>query len=286
MTDNCVRFGENLRLHGILTRANDRSADMTVIIVSAGFTSTQGPYRLSTLICRELASRNINALRFDLGGLGESLPHSPEKCVSERTETDIKDAIDFLAQANLDENLVIMGLCSGAEDSFRYAGMDERISGVLMIDPHSYPSFGFYVRYYLGIPMYLRILTKIKKTLRQLNPASKNQIKNSSYEPALVNYQYLPKEDSSEIMRKLIKRNTLIHYIYTGGVISRFNYPKQVKAMFSPIDLKQLVSVDHIPNIEHTQVHRYERKLLLDSVTRCLSKWKKVFSNHQTAGST
>ena len=286
MNDICVRFGENQRLHGILTKSNNNSSEMTVLIISAGFTSTQGPYRLNTLICRELAAQNINALRFDLGGLGESLPHSPEKSILERTQIDIKDAIDFLEQQNLTKNLVIMGLCSGAEDSFQYAGVDSRVSGVLMIDPHSYPSLGFYLRYYFGLPMYLRILAKTKKIIRQLTPKSRKLTITGTYEPSLVNYQYLPKKDSCKIMQELINRNTLIHYIYTGGVISRFNYPKQVKAMFSSINLKQLVSVDHIPNIEHTQVHRYERKLLIDSVTNCLVKWKEVFTDHQTAGST
>ncbi|MCW8879670.1 MAG: hypothetical protein OQK51_21630, partial [Kangiellaceae bacterium] len=72
MKETACQFAENNRLHGVLTTPSNNNSKLTLVLINAGFLSTQGPFRLYTLLARHLASLNVATLRFDLGGIGNS----------------------------------------------------------------------------------------------------------------------------------------------------------------------------------------------------------------------
>src|SRR5262249_61351644 len=73
--DRAIRFGPGGRLFGFLAEpAAARAEGPTVILLTAGCAHHMGPHRLHTGLARDWAARGHAALRFDLGGIGESQP--------------------------------------------------------------------------------------------------------------------------------------------------------------------------------------------------------------------
>ena len=115
MREKACQFGEQNRLNGIVTHpAPPKNIDTVLITVSAGVTSKVGPYRLYTQLARHLAAKGISTLRFDLGGIGNSAQIYPGKPLVERTDIDIRDAVDYVQEKYEPKSIVLGGLCSGA----------------------------------------------------------------------------------------------------------------------------------------------------------------------------
>ena len=135
-----LRFGEHRHLSGIITEPRG-SARGTCVLVTAGLTPRFGPFRLYAQLARRLASEGFLVLRFDLGGIGDSRQAYASLPLRRRTELELRAAVDqSYAGAG---PLILGGLCSGAEDSVRYAALDARVTGLALIDPFGYPTLGW-----------------------------------------------------------------------------------------------------------------------------------------------
>ena len=74
MINIACEFGEENRLKGVLTWPMEkRRENLALILISAGFTAKIGPHRMYSETARSLADIGIATLRFDLGGIGNSL---------------------------------------------------------------------------------------------------------------------------------------------------------------------------------------------------------------------
>ena len=97
MKEYACQFGEQGRLNGIVTQpATAKESTTALILVSAGLTAKAGPFRLHTLLAREVAKKGLTTLRFDLGGIGNSAQIYPGYPLKVRTKLDITAAVDFL----------------------------------------------------------------------------------------------------------------------------------------------------------------------------------------------
>ena len=76
--ERAVRFGPDDRLFGILAGpAGDSSMAPAIVLFNTGGGHLVGPHRLYVSLAREWAAAGHLVLRFDLGGLGDSLPPYP-----------------------------------------------------------------------------------------------------------------------------------------------------------------------------------------------------------------
>ncbi len=263
--EQCCQFGEDQGLGGILTfpTHNFETEKTSVVMINAGLVPKQGPFRLYTELARKIADQGIHSFRFDLSGIGDSPQKNSHLPLQERTRIEIKEALDYLQKQFSIETFILTGLCSGAEDSFRYAENDPRVKGVILIDPFSYPTFGYQWRH-----LFFRLRRRVLRAVNLYRPLSQSK-KNS-----LIEYKYMSANESSGILKKLIKRKVRIHFIYTGGMIEAFNHKGQLRRMFPKIKFRGLVSVDHLSQIDHTQTLKRDRNLLIHSI-------RKHLQNHQ-----
>ena len=111
----------------------DSDSEYGVLIIVGGPQYRVGSHRQFVLLARYLAENNVNVFRFDYRGMGDS---SGRLHTFEDVNDDIRVAIDtfFEKTPNL-KKLVIWGLCDAAAAGLMYAFRDERVAGLILLNP-------------------------------------------------------------------------------------------------------------------------------------------------------
>lgn len=119
-------------LYGILTMPQQPSS-RAVLIVVGGPQYRAGSHRQFVLLARDFASHGYPVLRFDYRGMGDSEGESRN---FEQIGDDLRAAIDQLFEAAPSvREVVIWGLCDGASAAMFYVHQDERVSGLVLVNP-------------------------------------------------------------------------------------------------------------------------------------------------------
>jgi alpha-beta hydrolase superfamily lysophospholipase len=255
--ESCCQFGEHRRLAGVLTEPLDAAPRGALVLINAGFVPKFGPFRLYAQLARRLSSEGFVTLRFDLGGIGDSGRGSENSPLKTRTEEEIRAALDFLKGRYELNGIFLGGLCSGAEDSFRYAEIDDRVTGLMLMDPFGYKTLGWWPRNLL-----IRIARRSLRLMGRLPPTDNSK--------ALIDYEQMEHSESARILRAMIHRKVRMHFVYTGGMRESFNHGSQFKAMFKGIDFAGLVTLDYFPELRHTQALEADRRSVIESIARRL----------------
>ena len=139
LKETAIRFGEGRRLFGIVAEPGgpltpDRPA---IVLLNVGADPHVGPHRMNVEHARELASMGYLSLRFDAGGLGESLatPGARENRLYDiRSVDDVKSAMTMLSEERGIRRFVLVGLCSGAFVAYHTAASDLRVAGQVLVN--------------------------------------------------------------------------------------------------------------------------------------------------------
>ena len=261
MTKNEIKelscqFGEHRQLTGVVTEPLDAAPRIACVLINAGLIPRFGPFRLYTQLARRLSSEGLLTLRFDLGGIGDSGQGYVNFPLKKRTELEIRAALDYLHERHELDGVILGGLCSGAEDSFRYAEIDPRITGLILMDPFGFRTLGWWSR---ELPHQIA-----RHSLRMLRRVLASRRK--SHSAALINYKHMNYAEASRILRVLVRRKVPMHFVYTGGMSNSFNHKSQFQTMFGEIDFEGLVTLNYFPEMGHTQVLEAERRLVIESI--------------------
>jgi pimeloyl-ACP methyl ester carboxylesterase len=256
IVESCCRFGERRRLAGIITEPLDAAPRGAFLLISAGLTPKFGPFRLYTELARRLASEGYLTLRFDLGGIGDSGPGYSRLPLRKRTELEIRAALDHLNERRRFDRIILGGLCSGAEDALRYAERDPRVTGLVLMDPFGYKTAGWRSR-----DLIVRGARRALWLLGLLPTYAA-----ASDGTALIDYEQMEHEESSRILRDMIRRRVAMHFVYTGGMHESFNHKGQFKKMFGGLDFQESATLDYFPRLRHTQVLEADRRLVIESI--------------------
>ena len=269
MKESCCQFGTNGRLAGILTEPAAPARRVALVLVSAGLSLKFGPFRLYAELARRLSRDGILTLRFDLGGIGDSREEYANRPLENRTRLEIASAVDYLMERYELNGIVLGGLCSGAEDSFRSAELDPRVTGVVMIDPFGYRTSGWMWRHVL-----YRMERRLLRAIGLHRPYVRSRVGLSGRTDgakSLVTYKYMDQAESSRILRVIVKRKGHVHFVYTGGAREVFNHEHQLKAMFKDVDFDGLVTLNHFPHAEHTQMLEEDRRTIVEAIAARLA---------------
>jgi pimeloyl-ACP methyl ester carboxylesterase len=149
-SEQAVVLGEQKSLVGIITQAVGAPAnDLAVVILNTGIIHRVGHHRMYVSFSRTLADAGFTVLRFDFSGIGDSDKRADSLPPLESNLSDIKEVIDWLEVTGQIKRVVLLGLCSGADNSVLYAASDPRVVGLVLMDP-SIPPTRRYLRDYVS----------------------------------------------------------------------------------------------------------------------------------------
>jgi pimeloyl-ACP methyl ester carboxylesterase len=269
-----ILFGKDHRLVGICT---EPSPDLrgphapAFLLLNAGLIHRVGPFRFYVDLARLLAGKGYTVFRFDLSGIGDSLPGKDNRPEHDRVMADIVDAMDILESTKGIKEFVLGGLCWGADMSHDCAVIDSRVVGAVMIDTYGYRTFGFVLRDRLfPILRYSKWVGFIKRRINRLFSGGLwITIKRTR---GVFNRQVPPREKVVTEIENLVKRDARLLYIYSGGVPSYYNYGNQFWDMFKGIDFRGRVDVAYFKDADHLFSQLPARRRMFDCIVQWMEK--------------
>ncbi len=229
-----VQFGPQRGLVGILCTPPAPATSVPVtIMLSAGVLHRVGASRIHVEMARRLAVAGLPSFRFDLSGVGDSLPRNENLTLAEAVELDIDDAMKCLEEAGHGDTFVLLGLCSGAHDALQRAQHDTRVVGVFAID-----LIGSFVNQKHVVKHYLKRLTKPKSWKSALSGKT-NALgslrrrlagDNGRSSPLSVGVRRrLSKDELNQSLESLLGRGVQLAFYFTAGLEENYNYRDQFR---------------------------------------------------------
>lgn len=258
MRERTARFGTSTPLVGVLTEpgpaaATDRPA---ILLLNSGIIHHVGASRLHVQIARRLAASGFIVLRFDLSSIGDSEARKDALAFEESAVQETREAMDYLAAAKGAQRFVLAGLCSGADMSFRVAEVDPRVVGVAQLDAWAYRTWRHYWVHYSPRMLKWSVWGRFfRRRLPRLLSASRDPAASEGsvdYEAPSYRRKF-PRRDAVERgLRDLVRRDTRLLYIFSGGQIYDYNHHGQYQSSFRRVPFKGLLREEFVPEADHT----------------------------------
>ncbi len=260
MREKAVRFGKTKSLVGIVTEASNaanRDTSPAVIMLNSGILHHVGACRIHVKLARALAPAGYTVMRFDHSGIGDSDARRETLPFEKSAVLDVQEAMDYLTATRGAREFVLMGLCSGADMSFKVAGADSRIVGMVQLDAWAYRTLGYWVRHYGN-----RVL-KLSVWKHWLRRKLAGVVRGSDMEgtaPArpdadAVTPEYRrvfpPRDVVAADLRTLLQRGVRFFNVFSGGQGEHFNHRAQYRAAFRSVDFRDQLRVEYLPDADH-----------------------------------
>lgn len=255
---------------GLLTRAQGDGNGLAVILFNAGLIHRSGPQRFHVELARRLASQGFDVFRFDLPGIGDAAMDG-----AALPQTLVSRVFDRLQAATGAHGFLVGGICSAADLGWRMGVADERVRGLLLVDP-----FAAKGRWYrMGrLRMALRspLLSWPAKLLRRLRPGQGA----ATEVPATEDFRDWP--SAAEYRRQageLLSRGVRILAVYTGGVPDYMTHPRQLDETYGALLRHPGLEAEFRPGVDHILFAVADRRSLVERIAR----WATA---HAAAGAT
>lgn len=266
--EEVLRFGSDEQLVGILSRPEPASPT-AVTILNAGVLHRVGPHRLHVVLARRLAELGFSALRLDLGGIGDSIASTDATTFRESAVADARLALSGLPA----HRHVLFGVCAGADNSLATALVDDRVAGIVLVDPHAYPSRRAKVR---AVQTRLQ-RTGPRETLRWGLGAAARRIRSQLERlrdrgkpaPPAEGREPPPIEEYRAQLRTLVARGVKILAVYSGIHGIRYNHEDQLFELFP--ELRGKVDRVYFSDANHTFTELPAQAALVDTIARWMT---------------
>jgi exosortase A-associated hydrolase 1 len=201
-----------------------QASTMGVLLVVGGPQYRVGSHRQFVLLARALAKHGTPVLRFDYRGMGDA---EDEIRTFDIVDEDISAAISCFYQTCPElTGIVIWGLCDAASAALFYAYQDERVKGLVLLNPWAFTEQGAaktYLKHYywqrLTNPELWRKILSFKFNYKRSLFALVNLIKKT------VGDQTSFEQKTSAASKTVLVDNTLALPIRMRECLSRFQYP-------------------------------------------------------------
>jgi hypothetical protein len=273
--ERIVRFGPDQSLMGILTTPREPRAGLPhIVFINAGIVHRVGPNRLYVDMARALAALGFPVLRFDLSGLGDSQMVPTAASLADSAVADVRAAFDFLSSTRQATSFIVSGLCLGANYSFLAAFSDERVAGVLALDPTVTRTrrgrlvhLGRRVIHLATIrevmllrhPMWRRSLARLREVAPEFALDWGAARQGAEVPPP-------PQGTAEAALKQLIERGVQLMLVFTGGVNHVYNYRDQLFDLLPGLDFRGQLRLEYMPDTDHAVSDRASRAGLLAAI--------------------
>lgn len=261
MIDRAIVFGAHGGLIGVFSEPATvlPGKRRAVIMSNVGMHHRAGPFRLYVKLARRLADAGVAALRFDMSGMGDSLPRHDAATPAERAARDLDDAMRWLTESAGIEEFILVGLCSGVDSAHAAATRDRRVTGAVFIDGYVYPTNGFRVRKYTVRFLQLgRWRRYLQRGLRDGRRNGKQLVEASVFERDLPTHDQFRRD-----VAEMTHRRTDVLFIFTSGVMHEFNALRQLTEMLGSAPDWRHIASELMPRANHVFSSAEQRGLLL-----------------------
>lgn len=240
---------------GVLSRPAAAARKTCVVILNAGFLPRSGAFRLHVRLARHLAALGYPTLRFDLFGIGDTLPYA------DRSSSDVmRSVFDRLQELTGCRQFVTGGICSAADLGWQVALADSRLAGLISIDGVVRKTRSYMLgrlRRSLGKSP-SEWLETLRRAIRR-RPAS-----SASHEPENLRDWPKPGAEGAQL-QTMIANNTEIYCLFTGGA-SYFLHPRQFQETFGAAVRSERVQFQYWPHCDHLFYVTASRSRLIDDL--------------------
>ncbi len=249
---------------GAGTQDSADRAKPVILFLNAGVLHRVGPHRLHVIAARQFASVGFAGMRLDLSGIGDSPPLRADLTFRASAVTDIRAAMDSMANKYQSSSFVLFGLCSGADNAIACALQDPRVTGLVLIDPPAYATYRSRLRSAWekfnraqGLGEKLRLFTGVIGNRRR-----------AQLQQATQGRQAPRPGDFRQWMTSLHDRGARLLCVYSGGYGVRYNKAGQIFEALPA--LRGKLEEVFLPSANHVFTESTQRGMLVDHVQRWL----------------
>ena len=264
VTEQALQFATDEHLVGVLTRAGvsplalDGRPPPAVIFLNAGVLHRVGPHRLHVNLARQLAVRGVTSLRLDLSGIGDSHPVPGALSFRASAVVDTRAAMEQLDADVGAKRFVLFGLCSGADNALAPAAVDERVVGLVLVDPPAYVTSRARAR---KLRARLRRLgtaraviswgaATVARRVRARIRAARTPAPDENDEEVSGGRGMPPVAEYRALLTKLVDRRVAILAVFSASLGERYNDGDQLFELFP--ELRGRIDVAYFPAANHT----------------------------------
>ena len=267
--DEVLRIGPDHQLTGIVSvAATGQNARTGVIILNAGVLHRIGPHRIHVQLARALAARGFTTLRLDVGGVGDSVASSDAPTFRESAVADTRLAMSRMSELHGLDRFVVFGICSGADNALATALVDDRVAGIIAVDPPLYISWQARVR---SLRAKLARQTSIVSAARWSLGVVRRQLTARLRRRAVVEPDSGGRETPelatyrAQLVR-LVDRGVRVFSLYSNAHRGLYNHADQLFEVMP--ELRGRVDHRWFPTANHTFTELDAQAQLLDATTQ------------------
>lgn len=271
--EQACAFGVNSTLTGVYTPAlSTDSSKPCALYLTAGLLHHVGPTRLHVELARALSDQDVAGLRFDLMGAGDSETSSLGGYFTDRSVSEVIQAMDFLEEHYGHTNFVLIGLCSGADDALATAQHDQCVVGLVLLNGYAYKAGRFLINRVLKfyIPrlfMWQKIRSRVSKLIQG------NSHEAVAVKAALIelddDYRYIPpQQQTADVLARLNDVKTDLLFVYTGSEHDVYTYKGQLFAMFPQLHQNLRITERYLKEADHTLILKTDRSTVISWVCK------------------
>jgi dienelactone hydrolase len=280
--DEALRFGSDGQLVGILSHPPGAAAPrasatpaMAFVILNAGVLHRVGPHRLHVILGRRIAAAGVASLRLDLGGIGDSITTSDAASFRESAVADTREAMTGLAGAIGAERFVLFGVCAGADNSIATALADDRVAGIVLVDPAAYPTRRSQLRYLrMRAAEHRRpgdlVRWGARLAARRLRIAIAMLGRQGVDDPPSQGREIPSAATFHDQLTQLVARGVKVLVVYSGIHGARYNHRDQIFELFPA--LRGRIDHAYFPTANHTFTELATQRELLAAVSGWMTK--------------
>jgi pimeloyl-ACP methyl ester carboxylesterase len=266
-------IGARQSLLAVLTQRADGAPGErpAVIILNSGIIHRVGHHRMYVSLARLLAEAGHPVLRFDLSGIGDSERRADALPWLEGVVADIREAVDWLAATHGVRQVILVGLCAGADHALVYGMSDVRVCGLVLLDPSIPPTRGYYLRYFARHVMRPRswatlafdsgrLWTAIRKWLGTAPPTVWEPHRPNLNDPVIRSFLQNAYQRTADLGIECLT-------VFTSGFPHQHNYRRQLLDAFPTIRFAGRLQLEYFARCDHVFTAEADRRRLFGLVT-------------------